>query len=159
MAGFVKAGDGAKAVELYQELQDKVGGEPVLDGIVYGSLMKAYFLMGMEEKAMECCKEVLDTESEVRFRAESYNEVVDALPLAQQADDVVIVARIGRTRIDKLRQLGELLAENGIRPTGFAVVGTPRPHRGEYHYYGGGNSDSENGQTQRRVMASLDGES
>jgi pentatricopeptide repeat protein len=41
--------------------------------------MKAYFLMGMEEKAMECYREVLGAESEVRFRAESYNEVVDAL--------------------------------------------------------------------------------
>ncbi|KAL6609589.1 hypothetical protein ACP70R_039558 [Stipagrostis hirtigluma subsp. patula] len=79
MAGFVAAGDGVKAVELYQELKDKIGGEPVLDGIVYGSLMKAYFLRGMEEKAMECYKEVLSAESEVKFGAESYTEVVDAL--------------------------------------------------------------------------------
>jgi capsular exopolysaccharide synthesis family protein len=77
------------------------------------------------------------------------NEVVDALPLAQQADHVVVVARIGWTRLDKLRQLGELLAENGVRPAGFAVVGTRRPARGEYHYYGG--ADSEDGKAQRRA--------
>ncbi|CAN6332286.1 unnamed protein product [Urochloa humidicola] len=89
MAGFVGAGDGARAVELYQELKDKVGGEPVLDGIVYGSLMKAYFLMGMEEKAMECYKEVLGVESEVKFRAESYNEVVDALGQNGRLEDAI----------------------------------------------------------------------
>lgn len=89
MAGFVGAGDGAKAVELYQELKDKVGGEPILDGTVYGSLMKAYFLMGMEEKAMGCYKEVLGVESEVRFGAESYNEVVDALGQNGKLEDAL----------------------------------------------------------------------
>jgi capsular exopolysaccharide synthesis family protein len=63
------------------------------------------------------------------------NEVVDALPLAKQADAVLIVVRLGATRLDKLRQLGELLAENGVRPVGFAIVGTARPKRREYHYY------------------------
>jgi tyrosine-protein kinase len=63
------------------------------------------------------------------------NEVVDALPLAQLADSVLIVAKLGKTRLDKLTQLGELLAENGIRPAGFAVVGVPRPRRSEYQYY------------------------
>lgn len=62
------------------------------------------------------------------------NEVVDALPLSQFADSVLIVAKLGRARLDKLTQLGELLAENGIRPAGFCVVGVPRPRRGEYQY-------------------------
>ena len=44
-------------------------------------------------------------------------------------DDVLIVARLGRTQLAKLAQLGELLAENGVRPAGFAVVGTPRPKK------------------------------
>jgi pentatricopeptide repeat protein len=89
MAGFVGTGDGARAVELYEELKDKLGGEPVLNGIVYGSLMKAYFLMGTEEKAMECYKEVLGAESEVRFGAESYNEVVDALGQNGRLEDAL----------------------------------------------------------------------
>jgi Mrp family chromosome partitioning ATPase len=42
------------------------------------------------------------------------NEVIDALPLARQADDVLMVARIGKTRLDKLGQLADLLAESGI---------------------------------------------
>lgn len=65
------------------------------------------------------------------------NEVVDALPLARYSDDVLIVVRLGRTRLDKIAQLGELLAENGVRPSGFTVVGVPRPSRADYHYYQG----------------------
>lgn len=64
------------------------------------------------------------------------NEVVDALPLARKADSVLLVAHLGITRLDKLGQLTELLAENGVVPTGFALLGTPRPRRGESHYYG-----------------------
>jgi capsular exopolysaccharide synthesis family protein len=63
------------------------------------------------------------------------NEVIDALPLARQADDVLLVARIGQTRLDKLGQLADLLAESGITPIGFAVIGTPRPGRRDYRYY------------------------
>jgi capsular exopolysaccharide synthesis family protein len=62
-------------------------------------------------------------------------DVVDALPLVSYVDDVLVVVRLSRTRLAKLAQLGELLAENGIRPVGFAVVGTPRPTRSDYHYY------------------------
>ena len=61
--------------------------------------------------------------------------LVDALPLARNVDDVLLVVRPGTTRISKLVQLGELLAENGIRPMGFAVVGTPPPGRGDSTYY------------------------
>jgi non-specific protein-tyrosine kinase len=62
-------------------------------------------------------------------------DVIDALPLASYVDDVLIVTRLGRTRLSKLRQLGELLAENTIRPVGFVIVGTARPTRSDYHYY------------------------
>ena len=62
-------------------------------------------------------------------------DVIDALPLARYVDDVLLVARLGKTQLGKLAQLGELLAENGIKPSGFAVVGTARPRRSDYHYY------------------------
>ena len=62
------------------------------------------------------------------------NEVVDALPLAIAADDVLLVVRLGHSRMDKLHELGELLAENEVRPTGFVIVGTPRPKKSGYHY-------------------------
>jgi polysaccharide biosynthesis transport protein len=62
------------------------------------------------------------------------NEVVDALPLAAAADDVVITARLGRTRLDNLRELGELLDENEIVPSGFVLIGARRPTNGQDHY-------------------------
>jgi capsular exopolysaccharide synthesis family protein len=76
------------------------------------------------------------------------NEVADAMPLARQADDVLIVVRLGKTRLQRIAQLGELLAENGIRPVGFTVVGVPRPARGDYHYYQGGDTAGR----QKRLM-------
>jgi capsular exopolysaccharide synthesis family protein len=62
-------------------------------------------------------------------------EVVDALPLARKCDDVLIVTRLGKTRLDRIARLGELLADNGITPVGFAVIGVPPPPRSEYRYY------------------------
>jgi Mrp family chromosome partitioning ATPase/capsular polysaccharide biosynthesis protein len=60
-------------------------------------------------------------------------EVIDALPLVQMTDDVVIVVRLGRTHLNKLTRLGEILAQYGIRPAGFAVVGVSPT--AEYGYY------------------------
>jgi capsular exopolysaccharide synthesis family protein len=83
------------------------------------------------------------------------NEVVDALPLAQQADEVLIVVRLGITRLDKLSQLAELLAENGVRPVGFAVIGTARPKRSQYHYYAEPDPASPDGQKQRQLVSTM----
>jgi len=44
------------------------------------------------------------------------------------------------------------LAENGVRPVGFAVIGTPRPKRSEYHYHAEPDSDSQDGQGQRQLL-------
>jgi succinoglycan biosynthesis transport protein ExoP len=59
--------------------------------------------------------------------------VVDTLPLARSVDDVLVVARLGVTRLDKLQELAELLSGNDIIPVGFALVGTPRPEN-DYYY-------------------------
>src|SRR5262249_2118149 len=44
--------------------------------------------------------------------------VSDALPPSQQGDDVLIVARLGHSRVDQLTNLGEILARQGVRPAG-----------------------------------------
>ena len=62
-------------------------------------------------------------------------DVIDALPLASYVDDVLIVTRLGKTRLANLARLGELLAEIDVKPVGFVVVGTSRPARSEYLYY------------------------
>ncbi|KAJ1277585.1 hypothetical protein BS78_04G015400 [Paspalum vaginatum] len=89
MGGFVNAGDGDKAISLYEELREKLGGEPILDGMVYGNLMKGYFLKGMEAAAMDCYAEVLGEGSKVRFGAVSYNMVLDALGRNGRLDDAL----------------------------------------------------------------------
>jgi capsular exopolysaccharide synthesis family protein len=62
------------------------------------------------------------------------SEVIDALPLAQQVDEVLVVVRLGKTQLTKLSQLTELLARHAIRPVGFAVVGARTPSGDGYYY-------------------------
>ena len=62
-------------------------------------------------------------------------DVIDVLPLARHVDDVLIVARLGHTRLKKLAELADLMAENSIKPAGFALVGTARPSKSSYQYY------------------------
>jgi len=58
--------------------------------------------------------------------------VPDALPLAKQVDDVIVVVRIGNTRLKALEELAELLVQQGITPAGFVLIGgrSPRPYYG-----------------------------
>lgn len=63
--------------------------------------------------------------------------VIDALPFAQLADEVIIVTRLDSTRINRLQELTDLLAENGVKHPGVVLVGE-RPVRGGLYYYGDG---------------------
>ncbi|HWY17290.1 MAG TPA: AAA family ATPase [Solirubrobacteraceae bacterium] len=77
------------------------------------------------------------------------SQIVDALPLAQAADEVLIVARIGVSRVGALAELGELLAHNGITPLGVVLVGTERASRdSDYYYVGGSRSQTAASTTQ-----------
>jgi succinoglycan biosynthesis transport protein ExoP len=60
------------------------------------------------------------------------SEVIDALPLAQRADEVLLVVRLGKSHLTKLAHLAELLSRHGIRPVGFAVVGAAAQTEGYY---------------------------
>ena len=57
--------------------------------------------------------------------------VPDALPLAKQVDDIVVVVRLGNTRLKSLEELAELLVQQGITPAGFVLVGV-KAHRSYY---------------------------
>jgi hypothetical protein len=46
----------------------------------------------------------------------------------------LMVAQLGRSHLNKIRELAELLAANGIRPVGFALVGVPQA-RDLYGYH------------------------
>jgi capsular exopolysaccharide synthesis family protein len=67
--------------------------------------------------------------------------VIDALPFAQAADDVVVVARLDQTRLNKLEELDDLLGEHGIPRTGVVLIGEHPMRRMDY-YYAEGNGTS-----------------
>lgn len=60
-------------------------------------------------------------------------EVIDALPIAQEVDAVVIMARMGRSRLNRLADLGEILEQGGVKPAGI-VVTAGRERAGSYYY-------------------------
>jgi receptor protein-tyrosine kinase len=60
--------------------------------------------------------------------------VVDALPLARAVDEVVIALKLGTSRIDRTQELAELLADAGVTPAGFVLIGVPghsKPYYGD----------------------------
>jgi capsular exopolysaccharide synthesis family protein len=96
-----------------------------------GGWTSELFSPAATERLMREAKELADF---VVIDSPPLTAVIDALPLAHQADDVVIVARPGVTRLDKLNELAELLDDNGIAPLGFAIIGAPQDEVG-YSYY------------------------
>ena len=112
-----------------------------IDGEAMGDMIGELFVPSAAERLLDRAHRLADY---VIIDSPPLTDVVDALPLARGVDQVLLVARIGNTRLDKLTQLGELLAENRIRPAGVVLVGTPRPKSSEYHYY-------QQGQNKRRL--------
>jgi succinoglycan biosynthesis transport protein ExoP len=65
--------------------------------------------------------------------------VIDALPLAQTANEVLVVARIGTSKLNKLDELRNLLVEQGTYPSGVILVGDSTG-RGDTGYYPQGST-------------------
>ena len=95
-----------------------------------GEWMADQFSLPAAQGLVEEAKEMADC---VIIDSPPLTEVVDALPLVQMTDDLVIVVRLGRTQTTRLRRLGELLAQYQIKPAGFALVGVSPTS--EYGYY------------------------
>lgn len=62
-------------------------------------------------------------------------DVIDALPLARRAEALLIVVRLGKSRLPRIKRLAELLESNDIRPVGAAILGVPRESRRSGYYY------------------------
>jgi capsular exopolysaccharide synthesis family protein len=60
-------------------------------------------------------------------------EVIDALPFAQYADEVLIVARLGHSRMNRLVELDDLLAQQGVVRSGIVLIG--ETHHARQYYY------------------------
>ena len=59
--------------------------------------------------------------------------VIDALPLARCADDLVLVCRLGVSSLPQLARLADVLEQNSVEPRGFVVVGTGDARSGNYY--------------------------
>jgi Mrp family chromosome partitioning ATPase/capsular polysaccharide biosynthesis protein len=67
------------------------------------------------------------------FDAPALNHVPDALTFVGRVDYVVLVVRLGHTRLRELEEIGEMLSQHGVTPDGFVVVG--RKAKGGYYYH------------------------
>ncbi len=74
-------------------------------------------------------------------------EVIDALPFAKVADEVLIVARLDYSRIGRLQALDELLAQHGATAAGMVLVGGTK----RQHYYYAESDLDEAGEKPERV--------
>ncbi|CAL5367624.1 unnamed protein product [Camellia sinensis] len=88
MLGHVKNSNADGVFALYDELKEKLGGS-VEDGVVYGCLMKGYFLRGMEKEAMDCYEEAVGHDSKIRMTAVAFNSVLDALSKNGKFDEAL----------------------------------------------------------------------
>jgi Mrp family chromosome partitioning ATPase/capsular polysaccharide biosynthesis protein len=95
-----------------------------------GEWMADQFSLPAAQNLVDEAKELADF---VVIDSPPLAEVIDALPLVQMTDEVVIVTRLGRTHLNKLTRLGEILGQYGVRPAGFALVGVSPTT--EYGYY------------------------
>lgn len=85
MLGHARVSDGDGVLRLYEELRERFGGV-VEDGVVFGCLMKGYFVKGMEKEAMECYEEALGKK---KMSAVGYNSVLDALAKNGRFDEAL----------------------------------------------------------------------
>lgn len=106
------------------------------------SEMSELFSLRAAERLLEKTARMADY---VIFDSPPLTAVVDTMPLARSVDDVLIVSRLGLTRLDRLRELAELLASNGISPVGFALVGT-QAQKSNYYYEAAQESAPEPGE-------------
>ncbi|CAM8882469.1 unnamed protein product [Rhodiola kirilowii] len=92
MEGYLKNLDAEGALEVYEELKEKlgVGADGVVeDGVVYGSWMKVYALRGMGKEAMDLYKVAVGENSKVKMNVDAYNSVLEALIENSEFDEAL----------------------------------------------------------------------
>ncbi|XP_065634615.1 pentatricopeptide repeat-containing protein At3g49240, mitochondrial-like [Quercus suber] len=78
MNGCVRSGDLDGVFGLFDELKEKLGGF-VENGVLYGALVKGYFMKGMEKEAMQFYEEAVGEGSKVKMSVVEFNSSLDAL--------------------------------------------------------------------------------
>jgi Mrp family chromosome partitioning ATPase/capsular polysaccharide biosynthesis protein len=83
--------------------------------------------------AKQLVEQALELAEYVVIDSPPLTDVSDALPLAAVADEVLIVARLGESKISKLSRLQDMLANQGIYAGGFVLVGEGARRPGYYY--------------------------
>ncbi|MCB0875118.1 MAG: Wzz/FepE/Etk N-terminal domain-containing protein [Solirubrobacterales bacterium] len=111
------------------KLEDCLVTSPIGEGHLGLLLAEESGAAGAELLALPTALELLDQATKmadvVVVDSPPLATVVDALPLARAVDEVVIAIKLGTSRIDRTQELAELLAESGITPSGFVLIGVP----------------------------------
>lgn len=100
------------------------------------------------ESARQLVREAREMADFVVIDSPPMTEVTDALAFAEEADDVVLVARVGASQVRKMSDLGELLTRSRIVPAGVVLVGVSES--GGYYYRAASDQRVFAGLLQRR---------
>jgi Mrp family chromosome partitioning ATPase/capsular polysaccharide biosynthesis protein len=103
--------------------------------------------------AKQLVEQALEIADYVVIDSPPLTDVSDALPLAAVADEVLIVARLGESKLSKLSRLQDMLANQGIYGSGFVLVGEGARRPGYYYAPTG-----ERGAAPRRGKSPADSE-
>ncbi|KAK4350962.1 hypothetical protein RND71_030275 [Anisodus tanguticus] len=122
MSGQAKGSNPDGVFELYEELKEKLEGN-VSDGVVYGSLMKGYFLREMEKEAMECYEEAVGENSKIKMSAVAFNYVLDALSKNGKFDEALNLFERMLNEHDPPKRLTVNLGSFNVMVDGYCALG------------------------------------
>ncbi|EPS62753.1 hypothetical protein M569_12038, partial [Genlisea aurea] len=108
MSGQAKNSNAEGVFELHEELKKKTGMDEIFDGVIYGNLMKGYFLKGMEAEAMECYKRAVGEASEgsqIKMSSVAYNYILEALSKNGKLDEALKLFESMKNKHDPPRRL------------------------------------------------------
>ncbi|KAL6508322.1 hypothetical protein OROHE_021864 [Orobanche hederae] len=121
MSGQAKTSNAEGIFELYEELKQKMGTDEISDGVIYGNLMKGYFLKGLETEAMEVYKTAVGEGSPVKMSAVAYNYVLEALSKNEKFDEALNLFERMKNEHDPPKKLSVDLGSYNIVVAGYCT--------------------------------------
>jgi Mrp family chromosome partitioning ATPase len=85
----------------------------------------------LPETANRLLSELQQTSEWIVIDCAPLGRVIDPLPLAILANQLLLVVRLGKSKVGDLRRLADVVDQYGIRATGFVLIGSKQPR-----YYG-----------------------
>lgn len=135
--GFGQVSTGVGAVLLNQvSIEDAVLTSDVYENLSF-LLVERTAVSLVDRLSLPTARELVDAARSVAdyvvIDSPPLTEISDALPLAQEVDAVLIVARMGTSRLNRLANLGEILEQGGVTPAGLVVLDRERATHSSYY--------------------------